>query len=108
MNKQLLILSKTCIKTDNKDNLISIFINDINSTQDYAVNYQYIFTQLLYYSCINDKKWAITFLLELFNTQFDIPSKIALRHTFIYSKYLFKCKKNKNWYENELKAIHYN
>ena len=103
MNKNVLIFAKECIKNDDREQLEHM-IENVN-TQDYQINYSYIFNQLLYYSCINNKKWCIEFLLNIYNKKFDEVEKIALRQSFVYGKYLCRNKEYKCWYQNLIKHL---
>jgi len=97
MDRDLLHLGKLYIKNDDSAQLNEA-INNLKTT-DYQVNYEYIFTQLLYYSCINRKRWAITYFVGVYNEQMDPTARVGLRHAFIYAKYLCKDKDDKRWFE---------
>ena len=78
---------------------VQIFDFNTNENNDYVLNFQYIYKTLLLYACTKKKKQCIKFLFNLYFT-FDDISKIALRQTFFYGKYLLKKPKELiKWYD---------
>ena len=71
---------------------------------EYCVNIQNIYQKLFLYSCIKNSKDCISFLMNLYNTKFDTVSKIALRQSFYYGKYLIKNKPIRAWYDSHIIA----
>ena len=78
---------------------IQIFDFNTNKKNEYKLNFQYIYKTLLLYACTKKKKESIKFLVDLYFI-FDDISKIALRQTFFYGKYLLKKPKELiKWYD---------
>ena len=76
-----------------------IYNFNTNKDSDYKLNFQYIYKTLLLYACTKKKKKSIKFLADLYFT-FDDISRIALRQTFFYGKYLLKKPKDLiKWYD---------
>lgn len=75
--------------------------NNIN-TSEYQINFQNIFQKLLLHACTKNSKECIIFLINLYFEKFDVVTKIALRQSFFYGKYLIKDKPTKAWYNDNI------
>jgi hypothetical protein len=102
MDRNILNFGKMCIQNNDKESLINA-INNIE-TNDYKMNYEYMFSQLLYYSCTHKKRWAVELFIDMYKNRFDLISRIGLKHTLIYAKYLHKEREDIIWYESLYKS----
>ena len=97
---------KNIIKKDDIINLRLYYFNIINNTSiEYSLNLQYIYKEILIFTCYNGTNKILNYLLDIYNL-FDDVSKIALRQVFFYCKYiLIRNKKDTKIIENFLKKI---
>ena len=56
---------------------------------EYRPNFEYVFQKVYLHACLKKKLEFIEYLKEVYETFGEIE-KMALRHTFIYGKYLLK------------------
>jgi hypothetical protein len=104
MNKIFIDQGKEAITRNNVTILQEIY-NTIKNKQkevEYNINFQYIYQKLLFHACIKESKDCITFLRNLYLNKFDDVSKIALRQSFFYGKYLLKDKNLIEWYDKNI------
>ena len=106
MNKQYLDVGKQCIKNDDKTGLKTLIesISYHNEINEYIVNYQYIFLQLLNHSALLQKKWSLEYMIYLYNKLSKID-KIALRQALVYPKYIMRDQELIKWYSDIQKKI---
>ena len=105
MNKNLVSEGKTFINNHNIDGLSSHYgyMKELNQTNEYNCNDQYIFQQLFTHACLKKKKNIIIFLIRLYFEIFDEFTQIALKHSFVYAKYTIKNDKSLfNWYDKHI------
>lgn len=74
---------------------IMLYDTDIN------LNKAFIFKEVFLYACKKMDKAVISWMMEVYNT-FDDISKIGLRQTFFYGKYLIQSQELKIWYNNAI------
>ena len=103
MDKIFIIEGKKHIDFDSTLSLTTLYntILDHQKNSEYSVNIQNIFQKLFLYSCIKSKKSCIQYLFNLYGT-FDTVTKIALRQSFFYGKYLIKDKAIQSWYSKDI------
>lgn len=83
---------------------IKTYYTDIMQ-QNYDIDIQNIYKELILYSCYHGNNQVIKFFVELYH-QFDDISKIALRQLFFHCKYiLLRQKKDVHFLENFLNKI---
>ena len=98
---------KSLIKEDNLSELRLYYYEIINNSFDYSLNLQYIYKEILLYTCYEGSEQMLEYMLDLYDL-FDDISKIALRQIFFYCKYiLIKQDKNTQIIENFLNKIRY-
>ncbi|MDC0230361.1 hypothetical protein OAK19_00210 [Aureispira] len=104
MNKIFIDQGKKAISLNNVPILQGLYDNIENKQRDveYQINFQYIYQKLLFHACIKEAKDCIIFLLNLYLNNFDDVSKIALRQSFFYGKYLLKDEKLIDWYDKNI------
>tara|TARA_B100000686_G_scaffold353097_1_gene457321 strand:+ start:858 stop:1190 length:333 start_codon:yes stop_codon:yes gene_type:complete len=104
MNKVFIDQGKEAISLNNVPILQRLYdsIKNKQKEVEYQINFQYIYQKLLYYACIKEAKDCIIFLLNLYLHKFDDVSKIALRQSFFYGKYLLKDEKMIEWYDQNI------
>ena len=104
MDKIFISRGKEAISLDNALILQDLY-NTIRNKQrnvEYQINFQYIYQKLLLHACIKEAKECIIFLFNLYRNKFDDISKIALRQSFFYGKYLLKDEKLIDWYDQNI------
>lgn len=106
MQQNIIDNLKDIIKKDDIINLKLYYFNIINNNSyEYSLNLQYIYKEILIFTCYKGTNKILNFLLDIYNL-FDDVSKIALRQVFFYCKYiLIRNKKNTKIIENFLKKI---
>lgn len=60
-----------------------------NSLQQETIDWQYIFLKVYLHACLKQRREIVTWLEEVYET-FDPISKIALRQTFPYGRFLLQ------------------
>ena len=96
---------KSLIKEDNLSELRLYYYEIINNSFDYSLNLQYIYKEILLYTCYEGSEQMLKYMLDLYEL-FDDISKIALRQIFFYCKYiLIKQDKNTQIIEKFLNKI---
>ena len=104
MNKTFIDRGKEAISINNVSILQDLYDNIKNKQKnvEYQINFQYIYQKLLFHACIKEAKDCVIFLLNLYLNKFDDVSKIALRQSFFYGKYLLKDQKLIDWYDQNI------
>ena len=104
MNKIFINRGKEAITLNNVSILQDLYDSIENKQKDleYQINFQYIYQKLLFHVCIKESKDCIIFLLNLYLNKFDDVSKIAIRQSFFYGKYLLKDEKMIEWYDQNI------
>ena len=98
---------KSLIKEDNLSELRLYYYEIINNSFDYSLILQYIYKEILIYTCYEGSEQMLEYMLDLYDL-FDDISKIALRQIFFYCKYiLIKQDKNTQIIEKFLNKIRY-
>ena len=102
MDKEIIYTCKYHINNNDNDTLIS-YINHLTETNtqsqesdyrlpkqsDYRLPYEYIFQQVYLHACLKKNTYIAQWLKEeIYEKQFDIIQKTALRQMFIYGNYL--------------------
>ena len=96
---------KSLIKEDNISELRLYYYEITNNSFDYSLNLQYIYKEILLYTCYEGSEQMLKYMLDLYELLDDI-SKIALRQIFFYCKYiLIKQDKNTQIIEHFLNKI---
>lgn len=85
LNRDILYTIKKIITDDNLTELQDYY----NMIQSYEqeINYDFIFQKAYIHSCLLHRTKIIEWLTKLFEN-FDLITKIALKHVFTYGKYL--------------------
>ena len=106
MQQNIIDNMKDIIKNDDIINLKLYCCNIINNnSNEYSLNLQYIYKEILIFACYNSNDKILRYLLSIYDI-FDEVSKIALRQVFFYCKYiLIRNKKDTEIIENFLKRI---
>ena len=101
---------KTCkiyIKNSDLDMLKTYYIN-LQDPEILAVGgiaYEFIYQKIFLYTCITGADEILKWLSEMYFEFYDV-SKIALRQSFFYGKYLLKKYKHKiDWYDTFLNRV---
>jgi hypothetical protein len=101
MDKFILSKYKNLVRENNLIELKNLTDILLNSDLEYRLNFEHIYNQVLLTACINVRKEILEWLLELYQN-FDEVTKIALRPSFIYGKYLIKNSKSTlEWYKSD-------
>ena len=99
----ILRTGKDYIKYNDTSGLQTYLKTAERRTVDYQLNFQYVFRDLYYYACKNGTQEMISWFICVYFDYFDVVSRIAMRQTFSYGKYLLAGKKNPrisdDWYE---------
>ena len=94
-------LGKKCIDKEDINGLNDLYnsIRDvIYENKDYGINFPDIYMKIFYYACKKSKKKCIRHMMQIYFDKFDDFTKIALRQSFFYGKFLIKNNEVKKWY----------
>ena len=104
LQKNIIKNCKNLIDSNNLKDLENYYKELFDKKIDYNINVEYIFKNVYLYAIIKQNKEIILWLINIYNS-FDDIIKIALKHTFTYSKYLLMTKNNIEfifWYKNSI------
>lgn len=108
MQQEIIKKCKDYINNDDLKNLDMYYESILSLNSDYKLNFEYIYKNIFLYSCNKENKNILNWLFNIYN-KFNDLSKIGLKHTHIYGKFLIN-KKNielYEWYENKIIDIIY-
>jgi len=89
MDKQIILILKDFINTNQNDELKDYIGHLIYLTNDYRLPYEYIFRQVYIHACLKKNKELVDWLKgEIYEKYFDVIQKSGLRHIFCYGNYL--------------------
>ena len=77
----------------------------ITRNNEIEISIPNIFIKLFYFSCIKNKKDCIEYLINIYINDMDTVTKVGLRQSFYYGKYLIKDKKLYNWYDENILSL---
>ena len=87
------------IRENNTEELNNIYISLLNESPKFDL--AYLFQKLFLKACLYGNKNTINWFINIYDKEMNSISKIGIRHTLTYGKYLIKKRKDKklyNWY----------
>lgn len=101
LQKDIIKESKYYIDIYDLGELQNLYKRIIFSDTDVNLNKPFIFKEVFLYACKKMDKAVISWMMEVYKT-FDEVSKIGLRQTFFYGKYIIRSQELKIWYNNTI------
>jgi len=101
LQKDIIAESKYFIDIYDLGELQNLYKQLISYETDVNLNKAFIFKEVFLYACKKMDKAVISWMMEVYDT-FDDISKIGLRQTFFYGKYIIKSLEIRTWYETTI------